>query len=55
MLYDTELLSGLDYRTQSFRNQICFCPQVKGETPTFLGPLDIANLNHTVSKNDYIP
>jgi hypothetical protein len=25
---------------------MCFHPQVRGETPTLLGPLERANLNH---------
>jgi hypothetical protein len=33
-------------RKQPFRNWICFCPQVRGKTPTLLGPLERANLNH---------
>jgi hypothetical protein len=34
-------------KTQRFGNWICFRPQVRGEeTPTLLGPLDRANLNH---------
>jgi hypothetical protein len=31
---------------QSFRSRISFHPQVKGETPTLLGLLERANLNH---------
>jgi hypothetical protein len=31
---------------QRFRNWIYFRPQVRGETPTLLGPLEKANLNH---------
>jgi hypothetical protein len=27
-------------------NYICFHPQVRGETPTLLGPLERANPNH---------
>jgi hypothetical protein len=35
-------------RTQRFGNRICFRPQVRGwETPTLLGPLERANLNHS--------
>jgi hypothetical protein len=34
------------WRTQSFRNWICFHLQVRGETPTLLGPLERANINH---------
>jgi hypothetical protein len=33
-------------KTQRFGNWICFRTQVKGETPTLLGPLERANLNH---------
>jgi hypothetical protein len=38
----------LDTRKQRFGNWIYFCPQVKGggETPTQLGPLERANINH---------
>jgi hypothetical protein len=39
-----------DYKTRRFGNWICFRPQVKGgggeKTPTQLGPLERANLNH---------
>ena len=34
--------------TRRFGNWSCFRPQVKGETPTLLRPLDRANLNHWV-------
>jgi hypothetical protein len=35
------------WRTQRFRNWICFHPQVRGwETPTLWGPLERAKLNH---------
>jgi hypothetical protein len=53
---DTELLgfwafsivrNSREYKTRRFGNWICFRPQVKGEkTPTQLGPLERANLNH---------
>jgi hypothetical protein len=33
------------YRIQHFVNWICFCPQVRREKPTLLGPLERANLN----------
>jgi hypothetical protein len=34
-------------RTQRFANWICFHTHVRvWETPTLLGPLEIANLNH---------
>jgi hypothetical protein len=34
-------------RTQRFWNWICFRPEVRGqETPTQLGPLERASLNH---------
>jgi hypothetical protein len=36
----------LKTRRQPFRNWISFRPQVMGETPTLLGPLERANLNH---------
>jgi hypothetical protein len=37
----------LENRTQRFANWICFRPQVRGqETPTQLGPLERASLNH---------
>jgi hypothetical protein len=29
-----------------FRNRICLCSQMRGETPTLLGPLGRANHNH---------
>jgi hypothetical protein len=29
-----------------FGHWICFRPQIRGETPTPLGPLERANLNH---------
>jgi hypothetical protein len=33
--------------TERFGNRTCFRPQVRGwETPTTLGPLERANLNH---------
>jgi hypothetical protein len=41
-----------DLRTQCFGNWICFCPQVRGETPTLwftlLAPLERPNLNHWI-------
>jgi hypothetical protein len=54
MVYNTELLGFwslsiigiLKTRKQRFRNLICFNPQVRWETPTQLGPLERANLNH---------
>jgi hypothetical protein len=33
-------------KEQCFGNWICFCPQVRGETPTLLHPLERAKLNH---------
>jgi hypothetical protein len=33
-------------KIRRFGNWICFCPQVRGKTPTQLGPLERANLNH---------
>jgi hypothetical protein len=33
-------------KTQRFGDRICFRPQVRGKTPTLLGPLERANLNH---------
>jgi hypothetical protein len=41
-------------KTQRFENWICFRPQVRrwGETPTLLGPLKRANLNHWVTETD---
>jgi hypothetical protein len=38
-----------DYKTRRFWNWICFLPQVKGKTPTHLGPLERANFNHWVT------
>jgi hypothetical protein len=35
-----------NYKIQRFGNWICFRPQVRGETPIVLGPLERANLNH---------
>jgi hypothetical protein len=36
-----------DWRKQRFENWICFRPQVRGgRTPTQLGALERANLNH---------
>jgi hypothetical protein len=36
-----------EFKTRRFRNWICFRPLVRGEkTPTQLGPLERANLNH---------
>jgi hypothetical protein len=53
VVQNSQNLSGLFQRpvfqkTQRFGNWICFRPQVKmGEkTPTQLGPLERANLNH---------
>jgi hypothetical protein len=56
MVYDTQNYWVLDVsivrhskkheRSQRFGNWICFHPQVRGETPTLLGPLERANLNH---------
>jgi hypothetical protein len=34
------------YKTQRFAKWICFRPQVRGEIPTLLGSLEIANLIH---------
>jgi hypothetical protein len=34
-----------NHRIQRFGNWICFHPQVRGEKPTLLGPLERANLN----------
>jgi hypothetical protein len=55
MVYNTELLGfwtfsivrySRDNKTRCFGNWICFRPQVRGKTPTQLGPLERANLNH---------
>jgi hypothetical protein len=47
-LLDFRTLSIVRYsrnqKTQRFGNWICFRPQVRGETPTLLGPLERANL-----------
>jgi hypothetical protein len=54
MLYNTHnywvlglcpLSAILKTRKQTFGNWICFLPQVMGETPTVLDPLERANLN----------
>jgi hypothetical protein len=34
------------YRTQCLGNWICFRPQVSGETPTVMDPLERAHLSH---------
>jgi hypothetical protein len=34
------------HKIQRFGNLICFCPLVSGGTPTLLGSLRSANLNH---------
>jgi hypothetical protein len=39
----------LETRKQRFGNWICFRPEVKGETPTLLGPLERANLSHWIT------
>jgi hypothetical protein len=36
----------LKTRKQRFGNEICFHPQVKGQTPTLMGSLENANLNY---------
>jgi hypothetical protein len=38
-------------KAQRFGNWICFHPQVGGETPTLLGPLERANLNHCTQQS----
>jgi hypothetical protein len=42
-------------KTRRFRNWISFRPQVWGKTPTHLGPLDRANLNHCIQLSRYLP
>jgi hypothetical protein len=43
-------------RTQSFGNWICFRPQMRGDIPTLLGPLERANLNsrHLKTETDLV-
>jgi hypothetical protein len=38
--------SKIYFRTQCFGDLICLHSQVREETPTLLGSLEIANLNH---------
>jgi hypothetical protein len=47
-IQNSQNFSELFQKTRRFGNWICFRPQMKvGEkTPTQLGPLEIANLNH---------
>jgi hypothetical protein len=40
------MYSKKNHRTLRFGNWICFRPQVRRETPTLLGDLERANLNH---------
>jgi hypothetical protein len=43
------VLYSRDYKTRRFGNWICFHPQVKRRrTPTQLGPIERANLNHWI-------
>jgi hypothetical protein len=44
-LYPGEASYGSIFRS-FIQKWSSFCPQVKGQTPTFLGPLEGANLNH---------
>jgi hypothetical protein len=39
------------WKTQRFGSCICFHPQVRGEAPTLLCPLERANLNHWTQKS----
>jgi hypothetical protein len=34
-----------NYKTQRFGNWVCLCPEVRGQIPTRLGPLERTNLN----------
>jgi hypothetical protein len=45
----SELLYFWTLSTQRTGNWICFRPQMRGETPTLLGPLERANRNHWTS------
>jgi hypothetical protein len=65
MLYNTQSYWGfglypssgvLKTRKQRFGNWFCFRPQLKGEIPTLLGPLERANLSHwtVMSKSELL-